>query len=390
MSGSRIGWAIALWLALFGGIAVAWTASYWGVAAALTAVSIVAICRMITVRDLRLPLHLILVVPIGLFAFLQILTHTTVLPQLTRQDALVWAVSAVAFLLGADILREGAARHVFLDLLLWSVTLLAVIAIPQHYLSPDKAFGIFTNDPNGFGTLRSSNQFAALMEMAAPIALWRMIDRNPLAGGFCFVMILAAAVSSASRAGVILIGAELIIFVVAVLLRHPRNARLLLSLSAGVVIVLGAAAGIAGIDRITTKFEEKNPYAVRRQLLNSTVELIAARPLTGYGLGTWRSVYPQKATFDMAEIANEAHNDWAQWTCDGGLPFSLLIAALVLWIAWPAIGSLWGLGVLSVMAHSFVDYPIREPVLALLWFVLAGALTQATRTPHGKNTGDSL
>jgi len=338
----------------------------------------------ILAREIRIPLQTAVVTPIGAFGFLQIALHTTVLPHLTLEASLVWAVSAAAFLLSADVLRDRAARHLFLDLMLWSVTVLAIIAVPQHYLSIDKVFGIFPAQPDTFGTLLSPNQFAALMELAAPVALWRTIDRNPLAGGFCFVMILVATISAASRAGVILVGTELVVFVIAVAIGRRANARLLLSAAAGLAVIVGAAAVIAGTGPIEAKLADKDPYALRRQLLNSTVKLIEARPVTGYGLGTWRSVYPQAATFDVALVANEAHNDWAQWTCDGGFPFGLLMAGLVLWIAKPAIQSVWGLGVLCVMAHSLVDYPIREPVLSLVWFVLAGALTQSSPS-SGKN-----
>jgi hypothetical protein len=93
-------------------------------------------------------------------------------------------------------------------------------------------------------------------------------------------------------------------------------------------------------------------------------------------MGTWRAVYPRAATFDSGLLANEAHNDWAQWTSDGGIPFFLLLAALVIWIAKPAAQSVWGLGLLVVMLHSCVDYPLREPALAFLWFALAGAVSR--------------
>lgn len=379
MNGGRIGGALALWFSLLAGILVAWSPRYWAVSVAITGVALVAVSRAVAAQDIRIPPQIAVVAPIGAFGFLQIGLHTTVLPHLTLENSLVWAMSAVAFLVGADILSDRIARHLFLDLLLWSLTLLAAIAIPQHYLSADKVFGIFATEPGGFGTLLSPNQFAAMMELAAPIALWRMIDRNPLPGAIAFILILAAAVSSASRAGVILIGIELVVFAIATLRSRPRNARLLLGVSAGLVLIVGVSVVIAGTDAIQAKFAEKAPYRVRRHLLNSTLRLIAARPVTGYGLGTWRSVYPQAATFDLALLANEAHNDWAQWTCDGGIPFGLLMAGLVIWIARPAVRSVWGLGVLSVMAHSFVDYPIREPVLSLLWFAMAGAASQHDR-----------
>jgi len=73
-------------------------------------------------------------------------------------------------------------------------------------------------------------------------------------------------------------------------------------------------------------------------------------------------------------IANEAHDDWLQWATEGGIPFALLLAALTLWLARPGIESVWGLGLLIVMAHSAVDYLLREPALGFVWFALAGAV----------------
>lgn len=57
-------------------------------------------------------------------------------------------------------------------------------------------------------------------------------------------------------------------------------------------------------------------------------------------------------------------------------PGVLLMPALVVWISKPSVQSVWGLGVISVMAHSYVDYPIREPALSFLWFAMAGAVSQ--------------
>jgi hypothetical protein len=54
-----------------------------------------------------------------------------------------------------------------------------------------------------------------------------------------------------------------------------------------------------------------------------------------------------------------------------------LMAGLVIWLAKPSLKSVWGLGVLSVMVHSYVDYPLRDPALGFLWFTLVGGLTQA-------------
>lgn len=370
------GFAIGIWAALLAGVLTAWSPRYWAVSVAITAVSIVLVCWLGLARDIRLPKQTALVAALGAFGFLQVAIQTTVLPQLTLETATVWALGAGIFVMSADALREREARRLFLELMMWSMTVLAVMAMLQKYVMADKVFGIFPATEGTAGTLLSRNQFAAMMELAAPIALWNTLDRNPVPGGLCYAMILAATFTASSRAGVILVGAELIVFVVIVLLARRREAKAYIAVFAGLALLVTAASVIAGTDQIKARFQDKNPYEVRRELVDSTLRLIGEKPVTGYGMGTWRQVYPRQATMDMAALANEAHNDWAQWTADGGIPFLLLMLGLVVWTARPSVQSIWGLGVLSVMVHSYVDYPIREPALSFLWFAMAGAVTQ--------------
>jgi O-antigen ligase len=101
--------------------------------------------------------------------------------------------------------------------------------------------------------------------------------------------------------------------------------------------------------------------------------MIRDRPLTGFGLGTWSEVYPGFARFDDGRFANQAHNDWAQWAAEGGLPFFLLMAVVVGLAVRPAYRSLWGLGLLAVFMHGFIDYPMQQrPALAAFFFALLG------------------
>jgi hypothetical protein len=96
--------------------------------------------------------------------------------------------------------------------------------------------------------------------------------------------------------------------------------------------------------------------------------------LMGSGLGTWQTVYPEFATFDNSLFANEAHNDWAQWTAEGGIPFGLALAGVAIGAAILAWRHIWGLGVIFVFLHSFIDYPTREPAIGAILFVLIGAM----------------
>jgi O-antigen ligase len=139
------------------------------------------------------------------------------------------------------------------------------------------------------------------------------------------------------------------------------------------LVVLGA---VAGWDVIWKRLQEPNPYAVRKDFLLSSLEMVRDRPLTGFGLGTWSEVYPGFARFDDGLFANQAHNDWAQWAAEGGIPFFLLMVGVVAVVVRPAFRSLWGLGLLAVFAHCLVDYPMQQrPALAAFFFALVGIVS---------------
>lgn len=377
---SRAAWATLLWLALLVGICVAWSPRYWAVSTAITAIGVVAIGWAIAAiiglfrgaRPAALPWQTAIVAVIGAWGFTQIAMGITVMPQLTRYSAIVWAISGVTFLLGAQILGDRGGRAIFLELTMWSMAVLGFIAMVQFYNHAD-VFGIFPAPDSVVGTFISRNQFASMMELAGPVALWYMLERSFLSGGLCYVMILAAVITAASRMGFIVMCGELLVFLAIILMERRKQARVIAVTFAGLALLLAMAATIADTEQLRKRFEDSDPYQLRRELLASTERLIAERPGTGFGLGTWQAIYPHVATFDAALLANEAHNDWAQWTAEGGVGFSVLMLILVISVAPRAIRSVWGLGLLGVMAHSYVDFPLREPVLSFLWFAFAGA-----------------
>ena len=98
-----------------------------------------------------------------------------------------------------------------------------------------------------------------------------------------------------------------------------------------------------------------------------------ARPLTGFGLGTWSTAYPAYATFDDGKRDNQAHNDWLQWASEGGLPLLALMVAMGGLLVRPALRSVWGVGLLAVLLHCLVDYHFQQrPVFGYYYFALAG------------------
>jgi O-antigen ligase len=291
----------------------------------------------------------------------------------------------VAFVLAFQI-SGSRARHWFLQLMLGAAVVLAIAAIIQKYGFPTQVFGLFPGPSSVFGTFIYENQFAAFMEIAAPIALWRILRGDLIYGGVSYAILFGATIVSASRAGVVLVLLELVIFLAVWLLTRHYSTRAALPVLAVIFVLVSAAALIVGTDVIQERFESRVPERARVDLGYATLHMIRLRPATGFGMGAWPLAYPAFATFDLGVIANEAHDDWLQWTAEGGIPFALLIAILAGSLMLPAVRSLWGVGFLIVLVHSLVDYVLREPALAILWFAVGGVLCGYAQ----KTAGDSL
>jgi O-antigen ligase len=238
------------------------------------------------------------------------------------------------------------------------------------------------SDRRTLGPFVYYNQYAAFIEAVLPLALVRaMLDqRRRLIYSVICALLLASVVAGGSRAGTILCLAE--VFVIPLVawgqgIVSRRAAGRVLLASVCTLVVLGA---VAGWDVIWKRLQEPNPYAVRKDFLLSSLEMVRDRPLTGWGLGTWSEVYPGFARFDDGLFANQAHNDWAQWAAEGGIPFFLFMLGVVAAAVRPAFRSLWGLGLLAVFVHCFVDYPMQQrPALAAFFFALLG-ITQRARS----------
>ena len=150
----------------------------------------------------------------------------------------------------------------------------------------------------------------------------------------------------------------------------------------GVTLV---AASLAGVGTLWERLQAPNPFQYRRQIVGSALAMIAERPGRGFGLGTFPQVYPGYATFDAGAVVEHAHNDWLEWSIDGGLPFTFVSLLLAGTLIVPAIRSRWGIGLLAILLHALVDYPFAKFGLTTWIFALAGMLqAQGERTPSPK------
>ena len=103
----------------------------------------------------------------------------------------------------------------------------------------------------------------------------------------------------------------------------------------------------------------------------------------GHGLDTFPEVYQQYAIRDFNFYANHAHNDWAEFAADGGVPFLLLLLIPFAAAIPTAIRHPWGLGLIAVMLHACVDYPFPRPAVSGWLFAMLALLYVARTSDRG-------
>jgi hypothetical protein len=366
---------------LFLGILTLWVPARW----ALTTfqLAIFASAAVHIVRSKRIALHptMVLLGAAVVWGLIQAFAGWSVDRLKTLNEVLNWTTYLAVFSLGLELARARQRRERFLSALLWFGTALAAVSMLTVFSSPEGVvFWLFHagSDRRTLGPFVYYNQYAAFIEAVLPLALVRAIldQRRRMLYSVIGALLLASVVAGGSRAGTILCLVEVVVIPMIALgqgLISRRAAGRVLLASVSTLVVLGA---VAGWDVIWKRLQEPNPYALRKDLLLSSLEMVRNRPLTGWGLGTWPEVYPGFARFDDGLFANQAHNDWAQWAAEGGIPFLLLMMGAVAGAVRPAFRSLWGLGLLAVFVHCFVDYPMQQrPALAAFFFALLGIVT---------------
>jgi len=301
----------------------------------------------------------------ALWGVLQVALGISVDPQPTLQASLGWTVNCAAFSLALVLTNRR-----FLTAQLVFALILSIGAV----------IGLLTGF--GLGPFVYKNQFANYVESMLGLAIAAAIQDRRRAFAWLLVAtaLFACVVAAGSRAGAILCLAELVLLPVIAFARGWISARSLTRVAALAVLAGGVFTAVVGWEAILRRFQEPNPYSLRANLLRSSLRMVRDRPLAGFGLGAWSTAYPAYARYDDGTFVNQAHNDWVQWAAEGGLPMLVMMAAVVAILARPAFNSLWGLGLLVVWIHAWVDYPFEQrPALAAFFFGMAGALVTVSR-----------
>ncbi|MGA2595863.1 MAG: O-antigen ligase family protein [Bryobacteraceae bacterium] len=369
-----VGWTTAILVLL--GVLTAWIdPSSGGLmhAAVLTLAAIWALYALI--RRATIPVHWIVLLPLGcaVLGILQITLNWTVYPYETWNSVTAWVARAAIFSAAYTGFREGRQQERLKSSIVIFGGVFSLLVLLQWYTGGGTVFWIIETRYKSevAGTFANRDQYAALMELLLPVALAASLShrRSPILPATCAGLMFASVIASASRAGTVIVCVEALIFLMAASFSR-RNFRAVGLISASLIL----CTLLGGWSYVWERFSYSDPFEYRREMLTATIAMIRARPLTGFGLGAWPSVYPAFAVFDPPGVyMNHAHNDWAEWTADGGLPLLGLLAIFGGALALRTRKNPWTLGIPAVLAHALLDFPLHKSAIACALFLLAGA-----------------
>ena len=357
-------------------------------------------------------------------------------PHATWASAVSLLVPLAIFCAVAQLDARSRLRLCWLILGLGGIALvLGLLQIAQGPQSNLRFFA-FTNTSDAVGFFANRNHFAAQLYVTLVFAaVWfaSMARASSRPGAFAthmafwfattialLIAIIAGLAMARSRAGVIL--AVVAIFgIVAMIFASQRatpedraNKNLgdrKFGLGRVALVTLGFAVVFAaqfGLHRIQSRFGSDPLEDLRIPLSATTLETaISAMPF-GTGLGSFVPVYAtvEKTDDIFSGFANRAHNDFAEFLLEAGIPSGLLMLIFLSWFAL-RVYAIWfskpddpravsrdqlmlsragTLVVMLLLAHSLVDYPLRTTALAALFaFSCAVLIPPAQTTSDGNN-----
>jgi O-antigen ligase len=318
----------------------------------------------------------------------------SVLPQL------ISLACGAMFLLVVQATRPGNLSTLFSKSLLVAALVSSVIGLLQYLgASPALAPWVNVTVPGyAFGNLRQRNQLGSLLNIGLAVLVWSAwtrqlrgtinVDPGPGVGDrvvnrivrmrYCLLVLAVVLLGSAiaattSRTALVQMAALLVLG----MLWHRQAAPGTWPILAGAVLTYAIASALlpvlAGLDPfasgITSRFNDGGPRCEGRIVLwQNVLQLIAQKPWFGWGWGEldhahFITLYPGAR---FCAIVDNAHNLPLHLAVELGVPFALVVCAVVALLVWRARPwretdadrqTAWA--VLAMIGlHSLLEYPL--------------------------------
>ena len=339
---------------------------------------------------------------------LQLATGRTAYRYETFSSSLLYLAYGILCFLAIQVLRRTAQVRILTMMFSVYGFLLALFAMLQGFSGTTRLYWLRTPRMGGwiYGPYVNHNHYAGLMEMLLPVPLVFCLMREgrgpkKVAAGIAAALMATTIFLSGSRGGMFAFVVQMAVLTAVVVWRQKsRKVTLALAtffvLGFGLVLFLGGGELAKRLATIHAETRTEVTGGTRLSIDRDALKMFTAKPITGWGLGTFPTVYPQFRSFPTNFFINEAHNDFLQLLVEtGALGFAIL-----LWFLWAvyrngvsklknwsedtngAVALAALLGVSGILVHSLVDFNLQIPANAALFYVLCG--TAAMESKFGK------
>src|SRR5690606_23500912 len=193
-----------------------------------------------------------------------------------------------------------------------------------------------TRNPRQFATFYNPNLFANYCAMALPLAAGGVLLLRQRAwendASLAPIVVVGIAVIAITALGLIVTSSKggflaalcgLLVFAVAVLRAKGERAKAALREKKAIVAVVAILVLVVGgvlfsqtiLPRLTSNLENDHSTMFRLYTWAGTFDMAAARPFTGWGIGSFPSAYPQ---FAQTGYTRSAHQSWLQIAAESG------------------------------------------------------------------------
>jgi O-antigen ligase len=320
----------------------------------------------------------------------------------TIAGALLYCAYGMLCFLAGQTLRRGSQARPLAAVFAIYGSVIAAFALLQGISSNGKLYWVVSLTHGGaiYGPYVNHNHYAGLMELLVPIPLVLSFTRlagekERLASGIAAAIMVVTIFLSGSRGGMIAIFIELVILAVLLVrqrvefVRQKKGLQIAVSLAAFVLVLVSLLTWLGGkeltsrVSSISTETRTELSGGMRLSIDRDTFRMFEQKPILGWGLGTFPTVYPQFRTFYTNFFVNAAHNDYLQLLSEMGLlGFGTMIWFLVELYrhALPKIGNWMSdvssavtlactLGLSGILIHSLLDFNLQIPANAAIFYV---------------------
>ncbi len=311
--------------------------------------------------------------PSNLWHAFRIVATLALALALTRDEA-VWALRGFLIAGAASLLLVGASQLVaFPEAAIWSSLL--------HH--------------SGNKSISNAVLFALMASSLSVIGLdragWIRVSSVPLA-----IALLSVAVwVLPSRTSVLIF-----LVVVAAACVHQWRSHWLALVVALVIATLGAGAVVTGVPKVQQRLAQgiteiqsaragkvsEESWGVRVNMYRHTMDMVAERPLTGWGIGAWTQQWKQRVPAALREF-NMPHNDFLWMGAQAGVLGSVTLLLLLLaglrasWTRRDLTGRLGMVAVLTLLVAASVNSAMRDAAIGLSLIWVAGLYLRMVSEP---------